>query len=135
MLKLNWDDVIAKRAAKLSLWQGQNLSEMGSSTVVKAQIAPIVLYTGTVLPLPNDVDTSLSRITYKFIGKGSEKKARALLCKRKDRGGRRCLQLDPNTELKDSWVSALQSRIGRLYACQTHNLALHKVSPNRINDT
>ena len=55
--------------------------------MVKAHIAPTVLYVGTVLPPPNDMDKSLSRMTYKFIGKGSEKEARALLCKRKDRGG------------------------------------------------
>ena len=87
MVKHNWEDVCSKVAGKLNNWRGRNLSEVGRSTIVKAQVAPIVLYVATVIPLPQDAEKDLSRMTYKFIGKGSEKEQRALLCKKKESGG------------------------------------------------
>ena len=54
---------------------------------MKAQISPIVHYTANATTLPDEVDKRLSRMTYKFIGNGSEKESRALLCKRKTKGG------------------------------------------------
>ena len=60
---------------------------MNKSTIVKAQISPIVLYVGNVIPLPEDAEKNLSKLTYKFIGNGSEKESRALLCKKREGGG------------------------------------------------
>ena len=87
MLKLNWENVISRVAGKLNLWKGRHLSELGKSTVVKAQISPIVLYTGSVVPLPPNYEKELSKMTFRFIGNGSEKETRALLCQKKDKGG------------------------------------------------
>ena len=87
MLALNWDDVCKKVAGKLNMWKGRNLSEMGKSTVVNAQISPIVLYVSTVVQMPPETDKTLSKMIYRFIGNGSEKESRALLCKRKENGG------------------------------------------------
>ena len=60
---------------------------MGRGAIVKAQISPIMLYTASVIPMPKDYDKSLTRLTYRFIGKNSEKESRALLCKPKKQGG------------------------------------------------
>ena len=87
MVKTNWDDVYKKVANKLDSWKGRALTEVGRSTIVKAQIAPIILYTSTVIPMPKEYNKCLSRLTYKFIGKNSEKESRALLCKPKKQGG------------------------------------------------
>ena len=87
MLRLNWENVITRIAGKLNLWKGRHLSELGKCTVVKAQIAPIVLYTGSVVPLPPNFEKELSKMAFRFIGNGSEKEGRALLCQKKDRGG------------------------------------------------
>ena len=53
--------------------KGQSPSEVGRSVIVKAQIAPIILYTSTVISMPEEYDKCLSRLKYKFIGKNSEK--------------------------------------------------------------
>ena len=87
MLKLNWDNVTTRVAGKLNLWKGRHLSEIGKSAIIKAQIAPIILYTGSVIPLPTSVEKELSKMAFRFIGNGSEKEARALLCQKKDQGG------------------------------------------------
>ena len=87
MLKLNWESVITRVAGKLNLWKGRYLSEIGRSTVVKAQISPIVLYTGSVLLLPTSFEKELSKMVFRFIGNGSEKESWALLCQKKEQGG------------------------------------------------
>ena len=87
MIKSNWDEVYKKIASKLGNWKGRALSEVGRSVIVKAQIAPIILYVSTVIPIPKEYEKSISRLTYMFIGKNSEKEGRALLCKPKDQGG------------------------------------------------
>ena len=87
MLKLNWDDVLSKVAGKFNMWKGRHLSEIGKSTVIRAQIAPVVLYVGSIVPLPTDVEKELSKMTFKFIGNGGEKESRALLMKSMPHGG------------------------------------------------
>ena len=87
MLALNWDDVCKKVAGKLNMWKGRSLSEVGKSTVINAQISPIVLYVSTVMQMPPETEKALSKMTYRFLGNGSEKESRALLCKKKDNGG------------------------------------------------
>ena len=87
MMKQNWNDACAKVSGKLNSWKGRNLSEVGRSNVIKAQISPIILYTATVIPLPPDVEKRLSQLTYKFMGNGSEKEQRALLCMKREKGG------------------------------------------------
>merc|ERR1739842_41988 len=54
MMKQNWNDACAKVSGKLNIWKGRNLSEVGRSNIIKAQISPIILYTATVIPLPPD---------------------------------------------------------------------------------
>ena len=83
----NWESVCSKVSSKLESWRGRNLSEVGKATVVKAQIAPIVLYTSTVMPLPKKYEKELMRMTYRFVGNGGEKESRALLCKKRCNGG------------------------------------------------
>ena len=82
MLKLNWDDVVSKVAGKFNTWKGRHLSEIGKSTVIRAQIAPVVLYVASVIPLPIEVEKELSKMTFRFIGNGGEKESRALLMKK-----------------------------------------------------
>ena len=103
MVMQNWEDVCTKVSRKLNNWKGRNLSEMGKSTIVKAQISPIVLYVATVIPLPQEVEKNLSKMTYRFIGNNSEKESRALLCQKKDKGG---LEI-PNWKIKCSSAMAL----------------------------
>ena len=53
--------------------------------------------------MPKEYDKCLSRLTYKFIGKNSDKESRALLCKPKKQGG-----LDvPNWSAKSASAMAL----------------------------
>ena len=87
MLKLNWDDVVSKVAGKFNMWKGRHLSEIGKSTVIRAQIAPVVLYVASVIPLPTEVEKELSKMTFRFIGNGGEKESRALLMKKVSQGG------------------------------------------------
>ena len=100
---LNWDDVVSKVAGKFNMWKGQNLSKIGKSTEIRAQIAPVVLYIASVLPLPVEVEKELSKLTFTFIGNGGEKESRALLMKKASQGG-----LDiPNWRIRCKSVMAL----------------------------
>ena len=87
MEKLNWESVTAKVTSKLNNWRGRNLSEVGKSNVVKAQITPIIMYTAKVVIMPPKIEKELSRLLYRFLGNGSEKETRALLCQRRENGG------------------------------------------------
>ena len=59
MVKINWEEVYKKVANKLESWKGRALSEVGRSVIVKAQIAPIILYTSTVIPMPKEYDHAI----------------------------------------------------------------------------
>ena len=87
MVQNNWEEVCRRIAAKLQMWKGRSLSEIGKATVINAQISPMVLYVSAVVELPVETEKTLMQMTYKFIGNGGEKESRALLCKRKENGG------------------------------------------------
>ena len=106
MEKKNWEGVCSKVRNKLDSWRGKNLSEVGKATVVKAQIAPIVLlYTATVMQMPKTYEKELMHMTYRFVGNGGEKESRALLCKKRRHGG---LEI-PNWRFRANSAMANQS--------------------------
>ena len=87
MEKLNWESVMAKVSSKLNSWRGRNLTEIGKSNVIKAQITPIIMYTAKVVTMPHNIEKDLSRMLYRFLGNNTEKETRALLCQKRENGG------------------------------------------------
>jgi hypothetical protein len=77
LLKENWEMVLSKVTTKLNMWKGRDLSVVGKSTVINAQILPIIMYTGAVLDLPQKYSQKLTKQIINFVWKGSEKIPRA----------------------------------------------------------
>ena len=83
MTRLNWDAVKAKITGKLNNWKGRHLSEIGRTHIIKSQIIPIILYTAKIIRMPPETEKYLTKLLYRFIGNGSEKEMRALLCQKR----------------------------------------------------
>ena len=87
MIKDNWEGVLSKTKAILNVHASRKLSVIGRSTIINAQVLPLILFTGASLPLPKDVEKILNKDTFKFLWNGPDKITRSNAMKPFREGG------------------------------------------------
>ena len=94
-LTKNWNKVIEKITNKISMWKIYNLSIQGRIIVSKTHLLSQVQFYGTVLPLPNEVNTTISKLIESYVQGGGSKLAKDKLYAKMEDGGLNLIMLEP----------------------------------------
>ena len=75
--KVDFQFLEDKAAAKLVPWDGQNITSMGRTALVKSVLAPQAIYFITTLVVPTSTLKNLNKLERAFLWEGTDKTTRA----------------------------------------------------------
>jgi hypothetical protein len=61
MSDTNWKHVRDNMFGKLARWKNRQLLLIGKSVIVRSQLLPIIMFTGSVMSMPSSMNQELSR--------------------------------------------------------------------------
>ena len=108
--KLNWLDKLQKIEKSSESWTMRNLTLIGKIYIVKSELLSKIIYTATILPIPNGIIAKLNKILFKFLWGGSEKVQRVIMTSKYDQGGLQMINIESQFQaIKAAWVPRLIS--------------------------
>lgn len=88
MVDLNYIDKLKSLTKVLNLWKMRDLTVIGKIVIVKTFGLSKLLYTSSMIGMPNRIQKKVNEIIYRFIWKGGpDKIKRSVLCRKLDEGG------------------------------------------------
>ena len=102
---LNWTSKLEKMQKLLDSWRVRHLTIQGKIVVIKTLAIPKLVYTASLLPIPNGFVKHVNKILYKFIWSKNEKIKRNVLINSYDKGGLKMIDFETHTlALKAAWI-------------------------------
>ena len=112
----NWQDKIKNLQKLLRSWQHRNLTLFGKIIVLKALALPKLVYSATLLPIPNNVIKDITKICYSYLWI-KERVRRNTIIGDLEEGGANMLDVESHFKaLKANWVSRILLSNDRLWA-------------------
>ena len=116
MLPKNWQDKIENLQKLLRSWQHRNLTLFGKIIVLKALALPKLVYSATLLPIPNNVIKDITKICYSYLWI-KDRVRRNTIIGDLEEGGANMLDVESHFKaLKANWVSRILLSNDRLWA-------------------
>ena len=102
---LNWVSKLGKMQKLCDTWRTRKLTLQGKITVIKSLILPQIIFSASVLPLPDDIVKNVNKILFNFIWGKTEKIKRKVLINDLEKGGLAMIDtLSHFMALKASWL-------------------------------
>ena len=88
MIDLNYNDKLKSLARVLNMWKMRDLTVIGKIVIVKTFGLSKLLYTSSMIGMPNRIQSKVNELIYRFIwNSGPDKIKRSVICRKFDEGG------------------------------------------------
>ena len=102
---LNWTKKLELIKEVADIWSLRKLTLIGKIYIIKSELLSKIIYTATILPIPEGLVTKVNKIFYKFIWGNSEKVQRKIINNDYDKGGLKMVDLDSQfSAIKAAWI-------------------------------
>jgi hypothetical protein len=109
----NWEKVRDKAQRLYNAWSGRQLTIIGKAAIIRAQIQPLVIFTGSSSVMPLHIEKQLVEAQSKFIFHGPDKEKRSLMHKKLEEGGLSIPHWRSRlASVQAKWISRLQEGSG-----------------------
>ena len=103
--KLNWTSKLDNIKQLADRWSHRNLTLIGKIYIVKSELLSKIIYTATILPIPEDIVSKINKILYKFLWGKTEKVKRKIINNDFDNGGLKMIDLESQfMAIKAAWI-------------------------------
>ena len=105
---LNWENKLLKIESQINNWSSRKLTLMGKIYLIKSEFLSKIIYSATILPIPDGYIKKLNKILFKFLWPGSEKIKRVILQNDFEHGGLKMINITTQFyALKAAWIPRL----------------------------
>ena len=102
--KQNWDDKIENMQKLIDCWRTRKLTLKGKIIILKTLVLPKIIYSVSLLPLPENLITRLNKMFYRFIWGVKDKIKRRILINSFSNGGLNMIDIESHfAALKAAW--------------------------------
>ena len=103
--ELNWEKKLKIIENSANIWSLRKLSFIGKVHIIKSELISKMIYTASILPIPDGIISKLNKIIHKFLWGGSEKIQRTILTNDLDQGGLKMINIELQfLALKAAWI-------------------------------
>jgi len=122
--RLNFADEVLERDKTLNTWQRRNLALYGKINIVKTLGISELIYSASVLPVPDQYIQEINKLIFKFISEGKTPKIKrnTIIGETKNGGLKMCDFNIMEKALKITWINRIQD----------DSQASWKIIPNRL---
>ncbi len=107
-IKKNWTDKLESFQKLIDSWRKRKLTLFGKVIVIKTLALPKLIFSASMLPLPDGFIKKVNVILYKYIWGNSEKIKRQVCINNLSKGGLGMIDLQSHFEaLKASWINRI----------------------------
>ena len=102
---LNWTSKLEKMQKLLDSWRTRKLTLLGKILIIKTLALPKIVYTATMLPVPQFVTKSLNKMLYSFIWGKRDKIKRLVMINKYENGGLNMIDIESHlSAIKAAWI-------------------------------
>ncbi|MCP3887294.1 MAG: hypothetical protein GY702_00255, partial [Desulfobulbaceae bacterium] len=103
--KLNWTSKIEELQKLLDSWRTRNLSLQGKILIIKTLALPKLVYSASMLEIPDNIVKKINKIIYTFLWGKVDKIERNVLINDYENGGLRMIDIESHfMSLKAAWI-------------------------------
>ncbi len=107
-IRKNWIDKIEKMQKLTDVWRKRNLTLFGKITILKTLAIPSLVFTASMLPIPDPITKDINKILFNFVWKKRDRIKRRTLFASTKQGGLNMIDIESHfSALKAAWIPRL----------------------------
>ena len=114
--QMNWISKLEKLQKILDNWRKRYTTIFGRVTIIKSLALPKIIFSATMLPIPDGIVKEINKIIFQFLWDGQEKIKRSTLIGANNQGGLSMIDIESQlTALKAAWIPRMIKNENSLY--------------------